>query len=147
MHQHQQAVRNVLETLASAMRAKDAAAVIGTYAEDVTGYDLAPPLVQSSMMMRDRASLEQWFATWDGPVRIEAGDTTVEVDGDLAVAWSLRHMTGVKVEDGDQSLWFRSTAVLRRQRDGWEIVHLHESVPFAMDGSGVALLELSPEAK
>ena len=97
-------------------------------------------------MMRDRANLEQWFATWDGPVRIEAGDTTVEVDGDLAVAWSLRHMTGVKVEDGDQSLWFRSTAVLRRECDEWKIVHLHESVPFAMDGSGMALLALTPDA-
>ena len=147
MHHDQQAVRNVLETLACAIRTKDAAAAIATYADDVTGYDLAPPLVQSSVMMRDRASLEQWFATWDGPVRIEASDTTVEVDGDLAVAWSLRHMTGVKVEDGSQSLWFRSTAVLRRQSDGWKIVHLHESVPFAMDGSGVALLKLRPEAQ
>ena len=36
MHQDQQAVRNVLERLASAIRAKDAAAAIATYGEDVT---------------------------------------------------------------------------------------------------------------
>lgn len=80
-----------------------------------------------------------------GPICIKSGDTTVEVDGNLAVAWSLRHVSGVKVKGGKQSLWFRSTAVLHRQRDRWKIAHMHESVPFAMDGSGKALLDLTPE--
>lgn len=56
-------------------------------------------------------------------------------------------MTGVKVGGGKQSLWFRSTAVLRRERDVWKIAHMHESVPFAMDGSGKALLDLAPGAQ
>jgi len=145
MHHDQQAVRDVLDALALAVHAGDARAAIATYTDDVIAYDLAPPLVQPSAMVRDRAGLEQWFATWHGPVRIEAGDITVEVEGNLAVAWSLRHMTGVKVGGGAQSLWFRSTAVLRREDREWRIAHIHDSVPFAMDGSGKALLELTPE--
>ena len=144
MHEDQQAVRDVLDGFARAVHAGDARAAIATYSDDVIAYDLAPPLVQSAAMVRDEAGLKQWFATWDGPVDIKTGDMTVEVDGDLAVAWSLRHMTGVKVGGGAQSLWFRSTVVLRRRKHNWEIAHIHDSVPFAMDGSGKALLTLSP---
>jgi hypothetical protein len=32
-----------------------------------------------------------------------------------------------------------------RRRDGhWKIAHMHNSVPFAMDGSRLALLDLTP---
>jgi len=54
-------------------------------------------------------------------------------------------MTGVKIGGDAQSLWFRSTVVLRRQDHDWRIAHIHDSVPFAMDGSGKALLNLNPE--
>ena len=74
MRQDQQAVRDALDALSLAIHAKDARAAIATYADDVTVYDLAPPLVQLSAMVRDRAALEQWFATWDGPVRIDTDD-------------------------------------------------------------------------
>jgi len=53
-------------------------------------------------------------------------------------------MTGTK-KDGEQvSLWFRATACLRREDGGWKITHVHNSVPFAMDGSDRALLDLKP---
>ena len=54
-------------------------------------------------------------------------------------------MTGTK-KDGEQvDLWFRATAGFRRERGHWKITHVHNSVPFAMDGSGRALLDLKPE--
>ena len=141
----QHTVHDALDAYSQAIHAGDARAAIAAYTDDATVYDLASPLVQPSAMVRDRAGLEQWFATWDGPVRIDADAMTIEVAGDLAVAWSLRHMTGIKVGGAAQSLWFRSTAVLRRDGEMWKIAHLHESVPFAMDGSGKALLNLTPE--
>ena len=54
-------------------------------------------------------------------------------------------MTGVKTNGGAQSLWFRSTVGLRRRKGNWKIAHVHDSVPFAMDGTGKALLNLNPE--
>jgi len=53
-------------------------------------------------------------------------------------------MTGRKTDGNDVDLWYRTTACLRRTSDGWRIAHLHNSVPFAMDGSGRALLDLRP---
>lgn len=144
MNKDQQAVHDVLNALTLAIHAGDARAAIAAYSDDVIAYDLAPPLVQPPALVRDRAGLEEWFATWDGPVDIKNGDMTVEVDGNLAVAWSLRHMTGVKTGGHAQSLWFRTTVVLRRRDGDWKIAHIHDSVPFAMDGSGKALLNLNP---
>ena len=37
------------------------------------------------------------------------------------------------------------TLALVRTPDGWKIVHLHESVPFHMDGSQRAALDLEPQ--
>ena len=56
----------------------------------------------------------------------------------------MRHLTGTKRDDKDVDLWFRATACFRRERGRWRITHMHNSVPFAMDGTGKALLDLKP---
>ena len=38
------------------------------------------------------------------------------------------------------------TLALERRPEGWRIVHLHEFVPFHMDGSQRAALDLEPAA-
>lgn len=139
------AIRKAIGAYTAAIRAKDAAGIIATYADDLALYDLAPPLMQASQAVRDAASLQQWFDTWDGPIQLDQGQIHIEAGNDLAATWSLCHLSGVKVGEGAQSLWFRSTIVLRRDGGAWKIAHIHESVPFAMDGSGKALLELTPE--
>jgi len=53
-------------------------------------------------------------------------------------------MTGTKTDGQQVDLWFRSTACLRRTNRAWQITHVHNSVPFAMDGSDRALLDLKP---
>jgi len=53
-------------------------------------------------------------------------------------------MTGTKADGTKVDLWFRATACLARRAGTWKIVHMHNSVPFAMDGSGRALLDLKP---
>ena len=35
-------------------------------------------------------------------------------------------------------------AGFRREGGQWKVAHVHDSVPFAMDGSGRALLDLKP---
>jgi len=53
-------------------------------------------------------------------------------------------MTGTKTDGARGDLWFRATACFRREDGAWKITHVHNSVPFAMDGSGCALLDLRP---
>jgi ketosteroid isomerase-like protein len=53
-------------------------------------------------------------------------------------------MTGTKTDGQKVDLWFRATACLIRRTGRWRIEHVHNSVPFAMDGSYRALLDLKP---
>lgn len=106
---------------------------------------LAPPLEQGPDATRNPALLEEWFQTWKGPINSESRDLKVAVGGDVAYAHGLQHMTGTKIDGQEADLWFRATACFRREKRGWRITHMHNSVPFAMDGSDKALLGLKPE--
>jgi uncharacterized protein (TIGR02246 family) len=136
-------IRQLIEARQQAHHRKDARAIAATYAPDAVRYDLAPPLVHHGV---DRNDLEQWLATWDGPITIETRDLQIAVDGTLAVAHGLTRMRGRKLEAGgrDVDLWFRTTVALKKADGRWQIVHEHESVPFHMDGSGRAALDLGP---
>jgi hypothetical protein len=45
---------------------------------------------------------------------------------------------------GQFSLWFRSTVGLDKKEGAWQISHLHASVPFYMDDTMKAALDLVP---
>ena len=137
-------VREVIERFAAALRKKDAAAAVALYSDDAVDYDLAPPLRIDTAQVRDPAYIQQWFDTWTGPILSQAHDLTVRAEGDVAFAFGLRHMTGTKTDGTKVDLWFRATACLERRAGTWKITHMHNSVPFAMDGSGRALLDLKP---
>jgi uncharacterized protein (TIGR02246 family) len=137
-------IRALLDDIADAIRNKDAAAAIAPLADDVVAFDLAPPLRMGPEAARDPAILEAWFDTWKSPIICRTHDLKVAVGDDVAYAFGLQHMSGTK-SDGEQvDLWFRVTACFRREAGRWRITHMHNSVPFAMDGSGRALLDLKP---
>ncbi len=53
-------------------------------------------------------------------------------------------MTGRKTDGEVIDLWRRQTFGLKRVRGAWKIVHEHSSVPFYMDGSYRAAIDLKP---
>jgi ketosteroid isomerase-like protein len=122
----------------------DAAAIVAPLSEDIVAYTLAPPLAYSGAEARNTKSVEAWLATWKAPPRIELRDPTVLLDGNLAVVFGFAAMRGAKIEGDEEGLWYRITTVLRRENGEWSIVHEHESVPFLMDGSDKAALDLKP---
>lgn len=134
----------ILDRYADAVRRRDPDAVLADYAPDPIAYDLAPPLEHRGAQVLDADGLRAWFDTWEDDLAITYRDPHVLQDGDLAVLFCLQHMTGTKKDDGPQSLWFRATIALTRVDGAWKIAHIHTSVPFAMDGSGKALLDLEP---
>jgi predicted dithiol-disulfide oxidoreductase (DUF899 family)/ketosteroid isomerase-like protein len=136
-----QQIAEVLQRRSEAHRAKDAAAIAAPYARDAITYDLAPPLVHRGV---EPSELERWLATWDGPVSIETKDLDVSVDGSLGVAHGLARMRG-RQQGEERDLWFRATTVLAKAGGRWRIVHEHTSVPFHMDGSFRAAVDLKPE--
>jgi ketosteroid isomerase-like protein len=66
----------------------------------------------------------------------------VTIGTDVAFWSGLINMSGTKTDGEKVGLWFRQTLVLVKQDGRWQVFHQHASVPFAMDGSGKALLDL-----
>lgn len=131
----------VLERCLDGLRARDAGAVAACYAADASVADLAPPLMHRGL---DRAGLQDWLDTWDGPLEIETRDVTLKVDGGLAAVWGLQRTAGLR-GGVPMAWWSRVTLALTRRPEGWRIAHLHESTPFLMDGSLRAAVDLVPE--
>ena len=136
----EQEIRVLLDRIARAIDSKDLGGVVACYTDDIIAFDLAPPLKAP----QDPATLQEWFDTWEGPIKTVETDVHLNVTPTLATVFALRHIAGTKKSDEKASLWFRSTAVMVKQRGTWKISHIHNSVPFAMDGTDKALLNLEP---
>ena len=132
-------VEEVFQRLAKAHVDHDADAIADAYAPDAVIFDLAPPLVRRGM---NRESVAAWLAGWDGPIQIDARDVDLMVDGNLAFVSALNRMRGRQGGE-DQDMWYRTTMCLRRISGRWRIVHDHASVPFYMDGSFRAAVDLT----
>jgi PhnB protein len=144
MSRDEDEIRGVLAGFTRAIHDKNAAGMIAPLAADAVTFDLAPPLERGPDETHDPDAIEQWFATWRGPIVSESHELQVAVGGDVAYAFGIQHMTGTKQDGEDVDLWFRATACFRREQGRWRITHMHNSVPFAMDGSEKALLDLKP---
>ena len=136
----EKAVKQAIQGRNAALGAKDAAAVMASGAAGFVGYNLAPPLKSSG----GKAGLQAWFETWDGPIGLELRDLKTTAGDGVAFAHGLVHMTGRKTDGETVDLWFRQTFGLKLTGRGWKIIHEHGSVPFYMDGSFRAAVDLQP---
>lgn len=138
-------IRALLEDRAAALRAKDAPAVLSHYAPDTVKFDLAPPLRTAGPAALDKRALEGWFASWWGPLGYELRDFQVVTGGDLAFCHGFARISGTKVENDQKvKVWVRETVCLAKAGGMWKIRHEHSSVPFYMDGSLRAAVDLKP---
>ena len=138
-------IRALLDTRAAALRAKDAPAVLSHYAPETVKFDLAPPLRTAGPAALDKHGLEGWFATWWGPLGYELRGFKVVSGSDLAFCHGFVRISGTKVDDDQKvSVWVRQTVCLGKARGSWKIRHEHSSVPFYMDGSLRAAVDLKP---
>jgi ketosteroid isomerase-like protein len=134
-------IAKVVEAWAEGIRHKDVDAVARCFAKDPVGFYLAPPLQADEPL---RENLAGWFATFDGSIGYDIKDLVISASGDIAWCHALNRLTGMKTDGERTDLWFRLTLGLKRIGDDWKIAHAHESVPFQMDGSGKAALDLEP---
>ncbi|TBW03656.1 SgcJ/EcaC family oxidoreductase [Azotobacter chroococcum] len=131
----------LFQKVARAHADHNADAIVDAYAPDAVIFDLAPPLGRRGM---NRDSVAAWLGGWDGPIQIDARDVNLTVDGDLAFVSALNRMRGRQGGE-DQDMWYRTTMCLRKTSGRWRIVHDHSSVPFYMDGSYRAAVDLKAQ--
>jgi ketosteroid isomerase-like protein len=135
-------IRRQIESWAEALRAKDLPGVMSHYVPDVLSFDLAPPLQHRGDAIG--RGLAEWFPTWDGPIGYEIRDLSVTAGDDVAFCHSLNRLTGRRTSGEATDVWLRSTVCFRRIDGRWKAVHEHASVPFYMDGSYRAAVDLKP---
>ena len=134
-------IRALIEEIDAAHHDKDAAAIVAHYTPDATVFDLAPPLSQTGVDLRE---LEAWLDTWAGPVNRESRDLDIRVSGDLALCHGFFRISATTRDGSNAIFWMRATLGLTRDAGAWKIVHEHASVPFYMDGSYRAAVDLEP---
>ncbi|WP_166647414.1 YybH family protein [Prosthecobacter fusiformis] len=135
------AIRAELEAWSESIRHKDVEGVLSHFADQTVRFFLAPPL-ETETPLRD--NLESWFRTFNGNLCYEIRQLVVTESAGLACTNSLNRITGTKQDGQKTNLWFRQTLVLRFIEERWRIIHIHESVPFYMDGTYRAAADLQP---
>jgi ketosteroid isomerase-like protein len=133
-------IRSVIDQRNKALHAKNAEGVVSCRTPDYVEFSLAPPLAHTT----DAKNLNAWFATWQGPIGSEVRDLRIAVSGDTAFSHGLSRMTGTKTDGAEVDFWFRETLCFRKVGGAWKIAHEHTSVPFYMDGSFRAAIDLKP---
>jgi ketosteroid isomerase-like protein len=135
------AINATLQAWGRAMGEKRAVDAVAELTDDVIQFTLAAPL---SFEGKSAEGLAAWFTTWEGPIAGEVRNGRLTAGEDVAFWNGLMHMTGTKTDGIKVDLWFRQTLGLVKISGVWKIAHIHTSVPFAMDGSGLAELGLRP---
>jgi uncharacterized protein (TIGR02246 family) len=136
-------IRQLIDGWAKALRAKDINGVISNYAPDVLTFDIVPPL-QYLGTDAYRKNWEEWFATWEGPIGYEIRDLSITTGDGVAFSHSLNRISGKRTNGENTDVWVRATACFRKINGKWKVTHEHISVPFYMDGSGRAAVDLKP---
>lgn len=81
---------------------------------------------------------------WKGQIGFEVRDLTISCSDNVAFACCLSRMLGERTSGEQTDVWYRLTLGLRKINGKWLIQHEHESVPFYMDGSLRAAVDLKP---
>ena len=136
-------IRAQIDAWGAALRAKHLEKIVSRYAPDAVTADLAPPLWNRGADAL-RRNFGEWFRSWIGPIEIEMRDVHVTTAGDVAFARMLNHIQGMRTTGEATDVWVRATVCFRKIGGEWKVVHEHVSVPFYMDGSFRAAVDLKP---
>jgi len=135
-------IRGWLDRWTKAFTAKDVDAIMALYADDVTAYDVAPPL-QYVGKAAYRADYQQFLSQYEDNLKVEVRDLHVGATGDLGYAAGLELISGTLKSGQKSNVWLRFTSLFRKSGGRWLDFHDHISVPADIE-SGKAMLELQP---
>jgi uncharacterized protein (TIGR02246 family) len=137
-------VRECIEAVAAALRAKDIDALMAHYASDVVVFDLMP--LQLTGAAAYRKNFEAWFGAVRGPLGFEIHDLRITRTGGVAFCHYLAHVRSTRTTGAHADYRVRVTAGLRELNGRWMLTHEHVSVPFANVESMQAALASGTES-
>jgi uncharacterized protein (TIGR02246 family) len=135
-------IRQLIDNWAKALRAKDVDGLMANYAPDMLLFDLAP--LQYKGADAYRKSWEKWLPTFQGPLGFDRREVNITAGDEVAFCHCLNRITGKRVDGTETDVWVRVTVCFRKIDGKWMVTHEHVSVPFHMDGSYRAAVDLKP---
>ena len=131
--------KEILAAYVAAVRAKDVEAFLALYADDVRTFDLWSVWTYDGKPAL-RAMVEEWFGSvGTDTIGVEFDEVRTEVGDEVAAVSAFTTFRGISAEGEElRSMNNRLTWILRRDGDGWKIVHEHTSAP-AGEGGKVEL--------
>ncbi|MGW5190592.1 YybH family protein [Kribbella sp. NPDC004138] len=115
------AITAVLDRWSADTTAGDLDALMEPVAENVVSYEIDGNYTGKQAV---REVCAAGLASSPGPITFTVPDPTIESADNLAVAWSVDHVTA----DGTETT-SRATRVFRRTATGWQLIHQHLSYP------------------
>src|SRR5215469_15990330 len=126
---------NALEArFAAAFNAKDVDAIMTVYEPGARlfVFDVVPPREYVGADAY-RKNFRNFFALFDGPVKVTFSDLAIAADRNLAYSHSIQRVSGTEKNDKPIDLTVRLTRVYRKINGRWLIEHEHVSVPVDLD--------------
>jgi len=136
-------IRELVDNWAKALRAKDVDGLMANYTPDMLLFDLAPPL-QYKGAAAYRKSWEEWLPTFQGPIGFDRRDLKITAGSDVAFCHCLNRISGKRKDGTASDVWVRATVCFHKIDGAWMVEHEHVSVPFYMDGTYKAAIDLKP---
>ena len=125
----------MLERYAAAVRTKDVEAFLDLYADDARNFDLWGVWSYDGKDAL-RAMVEEWFGSvGTDTIGVEFDEVRTETGEDVAAVSAFTTFRGISAAGEElRSMNNRLTWILRREGDGWKIVHEHTSAPAGDEG-------------
>jgi uncharacterized protein (TIGR02246 family) len=131
-------IRERVDRLVRALRAKDIDTLMTHYAPDMVTFDFrSPHQIQGADAYRQ--NFEAWFGSVQGPIDYELRDLRITASGDVAFCHSLGHVRGTRTGGEKADYWVRVTSGFRKTDGKWMITHEHVSAPINMETMQAAL--------
>jgi len=122
------AIRELVESWARAVRAKDLDGILANHSTDILMFDVPPPL-QSKGIEAYKKTWELFFSWSNDPVVFDIKDMDIIAGTDVAFVAALMRCAGTEKNGERIELEFRLTIGLRRIADQWIVLHEHHSIP------------------
>jgi len=122
------AVRNVVESWATAVRRRDYEGILKNHSADIVMFDVPPPF-QSKGIEAYKKTWDLFFSCTSDPVIFDITAMTIFADGSVAFVIANMHCTEPGLQGERVELEFRLTIGLQKIDGQWTIVHEHHSVP------------------
>ena len=136
------AIRQHVDRLVEAVRAKDLEGLKPLYATDIVSFDVEPPLQHLGL----EAKLKNWATVFTifQSVTYEVRDLTLTVADDVAFGHCFARLSGTLANGTVTSgMWVRGTLCFRKVDGTWPIAHDQASVPLDI-ASGRGVTDLQP---